>query len=194
MAAVPNRSAAGGPTPLAVAPDRWIRKARRTRGAAFLALVFALGWAAIFFAATGHPHAHETAESYVGFGVCFFGGAVLCVLYARRLSRAGLLLTRDRVVVRGPIRTWTVSLADAETFEPGIQPSFGNGTPCPMLKRRNGRAIGVWALGREGIVTRYGQYLHELAPICDELNEALRSVAAERAGGSGSAAASERCA
>jgi hypothetical protein len=124
-------------------------QARRTRGAAFLALMFALGWAAIFFAATGHPHAHETAGSYVGFGVCFFGGAVLCVLYARRLSRAGLLLTRDRVVVRGPIRTWTVSLADAETFEPGIQPSFGNGTPCPMLKRRNGRAIGVWALGRE---------------------------------------------
>jgi hypothetical protein len=166
-------SATGNPTPLAIAPGRWIRKTKRTRGGAFFALAFALAWAAIFFVALGNPHLDKTAGEYIGFGVFFFGGAAIGVLYARRVSRAGLLVTRDGVVIRGPVKTWTVSLADAETFEPGVQPGLRNGTPCPMLKRKSGRPVGVWALGHEGLVSRYRRYLQDLEPLCDELNEVL---------------------
>lgn len=146
-----------------------------------LALILALGMAAVFFATIANGNPHNTTGSDVGFGVFVLGIDAFLVVCARRLSRAGLLMSRDGVVVRGPFKTWAFPLADAESFEPGVQAGGGNGTPCPMLKRKNGGAIGVWALGHEGVVWRYRQYLHDLEPLCDELNEVLRSMAADRA-------------
>ena len=52
----------------------------------------------------------------------------------------------------GPLRTWEVPGNSAVSFSPGVQPSYGNGTPCPILTRSDGSTIGVWALGREGLV------------------------------------------
>ena len=47
-----------------------------------------------------------------------------------------------------------------------------------MLQRKHGRSIGVWALGREGVVWRFGRYQHEMEPLCDELNVVLSTVRA----------------
>ncbi len=169
------------PAQLAIAPERWIRTTKRTRGGAFFALVFAVGWTAVFFATIANGNPHNTTGGDIGFGVFVLGIDAFLVVCARRLSRAGLLMSRDGVVVRGPFKTWAVPLADAESFEPGVQAGGGNGTPCPMLKRKNGGAIGVWALGHEGVVWRYRQYLRDLEPLCDELNAVLGAVRAESA-------------
>jgi hypothetical protein len=45
-----------------------------------------------------------------------------------------------------------------------------------MLTRRDEDAIGVWALGREGVVWRFGRHERELQPLCDALNAALHRL------------------
>jgi hypothetical protein len=158
-----------------VTPETWMRKAKRTRGAALLGVTNAAVWVAMFFI-PGNPYWHKTTGDYLALGVFFFGVASLSLLYARRLARAGLRMAPDRVTIRGPLRTRSISLADAQRFVPGIQPGFGNGTPCPMLQRHDGRPVGIWALGREGVVFRYRQHQEELQPLCDRLNELLGSL------------------
>jgi|ERR1700722_3346982 len=129
----------------------------------------------MFFVAH-NPRWHRTVWENVAFALFFFGVALLSLLYARRLARAGLFVSAEAVTIRGPLFTRTVSLADAQSFVPGVQPSFGNGTPCPMLERKGNHPLGVWALGREGFVSGYSKYLKELQPLCDQLNELLHSA------------------
>jgi hypothetical protein len=158
-----------------VASDLWMRKAVRTRGSALFAVANAVAWATMFFVAK-NPRWHRTVWENLALALFFFGVALLSLLYARRLARAGLFVSADGVTIRGPLFTRTVSLADAQSFVPGIQPSFGNGTPCPMLERKGGHALGVWALGREGFISGYSKYLEDLQPLCDQLNELIRSA------------------
>lgn len=158
-----------------VASDLWMRKAVRTRVSALFAIANAVAWVTMFFAAH-NSRSHGTVWENVAFALFFFGVALLSLLYAHRLARAGLLVSSGEVTIRGPLFTRTVSLADAQSFVPGIQPSFGNGTPCPMLERKDGHPLGVWALGREGFVSGYSRYLEELQPLCDQLNELIHSA------------------
>ena len=93
------------------------------------------------------------------------------IVFAGRVARAGLWIGTSGIVVRGPFKTCSVSLDDAEGFGPGLQGRGGNGVPCPMLTRRDGPAVGVWALGRRNIWFRYRHICQEIEPLCGELNE-----------------------
>jgi hypothetical protein len=115
----------------------------------------------------------------LGFGVFFLGLAAVGLLFARRLTRTGLWLGADGIVVRNPLRTVSVPIDDADSFITGVARGGTNGTPCPLLRRRHGSAVGVWALGREGVVWRFGRYERGFQPLCDELNAVLQSLKAE---------------
>ncbi len=45
-----------------------------------------------------------------------------------------------------------------------------------MLESVNGQSIGIWALGREGVVWKFDQYLEEAEPLCHELNQLLETL------------------
>jgi hypothetical protein len=159
---------------MTVAPNRWIRRPRWTRLCAAVAVALSIAFAAIFF--VPNRHLHKTVGDDIALGLFFFGPAGVGLVLARRLATAGVLMASDVVVVRNPLRTVTLALSDVEGFVPGVARGFGNGTPCPMLKRVHSRAIGIWALGRDGVVWRFGRYQHELQPLCDELNVVLRRL------------------
>ncbi|MEA2210790.1 MAG: hypothetical protein QOF83_738 [Solirubrobacteraceae bacterium] len=162
----------------AVAATMWIRNARRTRAWAAIAVLWAVIMAGLRFRSGGHP----TDVTLVGnliLGALFFGMAILGLLVAGRVARAGLWVGRDGIVVRGPFRTAVVPIDEAGLFAPGLQGAGGNGTPCPMLSRRDGAGVGVWALGRRNVWFRYERLCQEIQPLCDELNglvETLRSA------------------
>jgi hypothetical protein len=166
------------PASIAVAPETWMRGSRRTR----LSAAFAAGWSIAFaamFAATLFAPDHGAQASvgaYVVLGVFFLGVASVGLLFAHRLATAGLMMRSDAVVVRNPLRTVRLAPSDVDGFVPGVTPGVGNGTPCPSLRRRGGRAIGVWALGREGVIWRFGRYEQELEPLCDQLNVVLKNL------------------
>jgi hypothetical protein len=106
--------------------------------------------------------------------------AVVALIFARRLGRAGLWIAADGIVVRNPVRITTIPLDDADTFVAGVA-GGGNGRLCPMLKRRRGSAVGVWALGREGFIWQMKRQMPEVTPLCDELNGVLRLVRGDTA-------------
>ena len=97
-----------------------------------------------------------------------------CVI-GKRLLSAGLWVSAETVVVRGPLKTRTVATDEVQSFDPGVLPG-GNGTPCVMLRLKNGTDIGIWALGREGLIFRFKAYLDELRPACDQLNALLDTL------------------
>jgi hypothetical protein len=160
-----------GPDTVEVARSAWIRNRRRTRVWAALAVLWSVVFACLLFIP-----GNLSLGGYVALGALYFGIAVLGLVFARRVAKAGVWIGPEGIVVRGPFRTKSVRLADAETFVPGLQGGAGNGTPCPTLKRRGGRAVGVWALGRRNIVFRYQRLFGEIQPLCDELNELLMTV------------------
>lgn len=106
--------------------------------------------------------------------VAVFGLPALLAIW--RIASAGLQIGEDEILVRRPIRTRRVSPLSVLGFEPGIFGFVGNGTPGPVLRLSNGESIGIWALGREGLVWSFDRYLREVEPLCDELNAALRQV------------------
>jgi hypothetical protein len=166
-----------GPDTVEVARSVWIRNRRRTRAWAAIAVLWSVVFACLLFI-PGHPHGHRSLGDYLGLGVFYFGIAALGMAFAGRVAKAGLWIGPDGIVVRGPFRTRRVALGDATSFAPGLQGRGGNGTPCPMLERRGGRAVGVWALGRRNIWFRYQRLCGEIQPLCDKLNglvETLRS-------------------
>jgi hypothetical protein len=160
-----------GPDTVEVARSAWIRNRRRTRVWAVLAALWSVVFACLLFIP-----GNLSLGGYVALGALYFGIAALGLVLARRVARAGVWIGPEGIVVRGPFRTQWVRLADAETFVPGLQGGAGNGTPCPTLKRRGGRAVGVWALGRRNIVFRYQRLFGEIQPLCDELNELLTTM------------------
>jgi hypothetical protein len=128
----------------------------------------------------GDGHGHPTPAGYVGLGAFYFGIAALGMALAARIAKAGLWIGPDRIVVRGPFRTRSIALDDAAAFAPGLQGRGGNGTPCPMLQRHGGRAVGVWALGRRNIWFRYERLCQEIQPLCGELNELVETLRRDR--------------
>jgi hypothetical protein len=171
MSPVQRASRILGPDTVEVARSAWIRNRRRTRVWAALAVLWSVVFACLLFIP-----GNLSLGGYVALGALYFGIAALGLVLARRVARAGVWIGPEGIVVRGPFRTQWVRLADAETFVPGLQGGAGNGTPCPTLKRRGGRAVGVWALGRRNIVFRYQRLFGEIQPLCDELNELLTTM------------------
>jgi hypothetical protein len=158
-----------------VARSVWIRNTRRTRAWAAIAVLWSLVFASLLFV-SGDVDGHRTLGDYLGLGVFYFGIAALGMSFAGRVARAGLWIGPDAIVVRGPFRTRSVALDDASSFAPGLQGRGGNGTPCPMLERRGGRDVGVWALGQRNIWFRYRRLCREIQPLCDELNDLIETL------------------
>jgi hypothetical protein len=173
----PLRDAGQAADPV-VAATVWIRNPRRTHAWAAVAVLWSLVCAGLRFRAGDHP-GHVTLVGNLVLGAIYFGMAVLGMVLAWRVARAGVCVARTGIVVRGPFRTEVVALDDAGLFAPGLQGAGGNGTPCPILSRREGSGVGVWALGRRNIWFRYERLCQEIQPLCDDLNElveALRSA------------------
>ena len=158
-----------------MAPSVWIRNRRRTRAWAALAVLWSVALAAIPFI-QGDFHGQLSTAGYVIVAAVYLGLAVLGLAIAARVARAGVSIDRDGIIVRGPFMTRTVPIADAKAFIPGLQGAWGNGTPCPTLKRKAGRPVGVWALGRRNVVFRYQRLFGEIQPVCDELNQLVKSL------------------
>jgi hypothetical protein len=158
-----------------VAPNAWIRNRRRTRAWAGIAALWSVIFAGLLFL-PGHAPSHASPGAFVVVVAFYFGIAALGIVFARRVARAGLWIGTNGIVVRGPFRTCTVALDDAEFFGPGLQGRGGNGVPCPLLTRRDGPAVGVWALGRRNIWFRYRQICQEIEPLCGDLNELVAGM------------------
>ncbi len=163
-----------------VAPGVWIRDSRRTRRFMVAALVpWSLMWGGLGVWLLLTPHktgsAHQTPGQRVLIGFISLAVAAPGVVLARRLVTTGLWIGPAGIVIRGPFSTRRVSLADADIFVPGVT-GGGNGTPCPMLQLKPRGAIGVRALGREGVIFHYQRYLAALKPLCEELNAVLRAT------------------
>jgi hypothetical protein len=150
-------------------PNAWLASPRRIWGFQLTALVMALAFAGMALALPGET-ATERALGAAVFTLVFSGP---CLLFAWRIRRAGLWMGPDGVVIRGPLRTWRIPSTEIVAFVPGVQPSVGNGTPCPLLTRVDSLPVGIWALGREGWVWSFDDYLEELASLCDRLNALL---------------------
>lgn len=118
---------------------------------------------------------HQTPGQRVLIGLFFLALAAPGVVLARRMVITGLWIGRDGIVIRGPFSTRRVSLENADVFVPGVA-GGGNGTPCPLLRLKPRGTIGVWALGREGVIFRYERYLAALKPLCEELNAVLSAT------------------
>jgi hypothetical protein len=163
------------PDTVEVARSVWIRNRRRTRAWAAIAVAWSVVFACLLFV-SGDLDGRGSLGDYLGLGAFYFGIAALGMAFAGRVARAGVWIGPDGIVVRGPFRTRMIALDDAANFAPGLQGRGGNGTPCPMLERRGGRAIGVWALGRRNIWFRYERLCREIQPVCDELNELVDTL------------------
>lgn len=152
----------------------WLRRPRRVRGicaawAGYLLLTVAMS-THLYLA---NPRTGGAALGALAFFAVFAGLGVFAIW---RTATAGLMLATYAIVVRGPIRTRRISPTAAVGFEPGIFGFVGNGTPGPMLKLSDGTRIGIWALGREGLVWNFDRYLGEAERLCDALNSALEQV------------------
>ncbi len=158
-----------------MAQSVWIRNRRRTRAWAALAVLWSLALAVMPFV-EGDFQGQLSLLGDLIVAALYLGIAGLGLLVAVRVARAGVSIEPGAVVVRGPFVTRVVAIADAMTFVPGLQGGWGNGTPCPTLKRRSGRPVGVWALGQRNIVFRYQRLFKEIQPVCDELNELVKSA------------------
>jgi hypothetical protein len=158
-----------------VARSAWIRNGRRTRVWAAVAVLWSVVFACTIVIPAG-SQGHKALGEYLVLGAFYFGIAALGLALAGRIAKAGLWIGPDGIVVRGPFRTQSVSIADAGVFTPGLQGAANNGTPCPVLARKDGRPVGVWALGRRNIWFRYDRLAGEIQPLCDELNELVTTV------------------
>jgi hypothetical protein len=123
---------------------------------------------------------HSTVWNVIGLALVLGVPAACGLWIARRVARAGLWVAADGVVVRNPLRTLTLSVNDVASFSPGVARGVGNGTPCPILKSKRGVVIGIWALGRDGLAWRTTRHLHEMEPLCDDLNALLHGLQGDK--------------
>lgn len=89
---------------------------------------------------------------------------------ALRIGQTGVTISRDAVVVVGPLRTRRVLLSEAATFRAEV---LGNKQPTVGLHCVHGRVIAIWALNRNGFIWSFKRLLRELEPVAAELNERL---------------------
>jgi hypothetical protein len=157
-----------------VAPEIWIRSERWRIGNGSAILGFAAFglWLGVYLLVLKHWQVDPTTATKIGQASIGFGIAVLSLPLAVRQLRVGLWISRERVVIRGTFKTYVCLPDDVVAFVPGTRLA-----PCPLLRRTHGRPLAVSALSRSGFLrTSAPLYLHQLAPVCDDLNELLGTV------------------
>ena len=126
---------------IAVRERAWLRRADRGRLCALGAVGFALWLLAVLFRALESlpPDSGEavTPGAIAGLAVFLALFVGLPLLFAWRIGTAGVWMGREGIVVRGPLRTWTIPLEEARAFNPGMQPGYGpNGYLMPDADAR----------------------------------------------------------
>jgi hypothetical protein len=162
--------------PIDVRRDAWLRRASRLRWFVISLLTIVAILAAMVLPKLVEAANAGNAASAIGGGAAILVFSVPYLYFAWRISRSGLRIGPDGIVIRGPLRTRRLAGSTAVSFAPGIQTGAGNGTPCPILTRTDGSRIGVWALGRESLVWNYDDTLDGMRPLCDRLNGLLEEV------------------
>ena len=103
--------------------------------------------------------------------------ALMAVLSARLLvgwARAGLMVTADEVVVRGPWVTRRIARSWVDRFEAGLQhTAAGNPTPGVVLRLGDGSAVNVAALATEAMVWSSARKVPRWEATAAELNALL---------------------
>jgi hypothetical protein len=165
---------------LSVAPNVWIRKRRRTLGFATLAFLNSAFWVWMLVSIANKPGFVSRNGGLVPFVLFFLTVAFSSAVAGGRLAGCGLLIGPTGIVVKGPLRTRRLAVQEVDRIEPGVKRpgDVSNGTPCPILRLTDGEAVGVWALGVEGLTFSYRRHLDDMQPLCHELNELLNSVKA----------------
>jgi hypothetical protein len=160
--------------PVSLTVDRGVWITGRKRNRTWATLWGALGlvfFGTSLYAVIGRGQLHVADR--IGIAAFCLVPATLCLKVAVGCARAGLLIGDDAVVIRGPLKAWTVPIADAERFSSGVQSGAGNGTPGVILTVRNRRPISIWALGREGFVWDINELANSFGPTVDKLNALL---------------------
>jgi hypothetical protein len=166
---------AAGPGAPALAPNVWIRKRLRTVGFAAYSFLLSAFWIAMIFDVAGKKATYEHNGGLAVYVLFFLALAAASSALGARFARSGLWVSADGVLVRGPLRTKRIAQHEIARFEPGVH-GPGNGFPCPILMRIDGRAVGVWALGSEALTFSHRRALEDMRPLCDELDRLLASV------------------
>jgi hypothetical protein len=157
-----------------VLPNVWLKRPERVRSFVGIAgglTAFFLALAVGFILFTRNPGSGPE-ESIVGAVVWGLVPAGLCICFIARSRALGLLLSSEGIVIRGPFRTRKIPPSEAVRFKPEI---FAN-TPGPVLELVSGQSIGIWALGREGVRWEFDQYLQEVEPLCNQLNQLMEKL------------------
>jgi hypothetical protein len=163
-----------GVTRVKIATDVWIRNLNQTVGcgAAGVAVAGFWAWMGFHFVIFHHSQVPATTASKVGAAAFLLSLAVLFLWCGIRQLRAGLWISRERVVVRGMLRTRIIDPDEATGFVAGTRLA-----PCPLLHRKHGRPFAVTALSRSGILkSSNARFLRQVGPVCDELNVLLATV------------------
>jgi hypothetical protein len=164
---------------IAVDEEGWVR--RRSWGT-FLGSLFFGANAILYGGLTGlglGVAGSVLGEEPVGYLVCmamFAGLAFVSGRAAVRMLRAGVRISPEGVVVRGPLRTWRVGRADAVRFVPGEQEigplicTYG-----VLLERSRGQMVPIWGLRSMQLTTEEGleEGRTRWQPVCDRLDELL---------------------
>lgn len=162
---------------MTIGANQWMRRRARTRIGSALAVAVSVAAliAPWLWPAAGDRH----ARGPVALGAAALLGCLLVatggIWLARRLSRTGLWIGSESIVVRNPIRTWTVALDEVRAF--ALAPSHipgERGAPVPVLCRRHGQPVDVWALRRHDGARHPSA--SELEPLCDGLNDVLHAI------------------
>lgn len=176
---------AAGPYSAVVRPGVWIR-AREPwtyAGAGFGVLCgLGVGYALI--------HAYVTRWTGHAWGdglemACFL--AILAgipILLSVRALRAAIRFSADGVTVRGLLRTTRVPLREVEGFAPrGLGLGGVRSTVGIVMRRRARHDLVVWALRHGEFSDRRSQEAarQRWQPLCDELDELVRSLRGEGA-------------
>lgn len=156
-----------------VALDHPIRNTRRVYAFSIYAWLWA--GAMILVAAIFASRFAATEPLGVLAGALFFIVLALAYLwYGQRIRRDELRVGAQVLVIRNPIRCYTIPLSEVDRFQPGNVTAGGNnGTPGIVVRLNGGRQLPVWALAQEGSIFSIKRKTLGFAPLADDLNGLL---------------------
>jgi hypothetical protein len=163
------------PISVPVAKGSWIARRDRNRRWEVLWAAQAVVWIGIAvyaLVAKGHLHVPDR----IGIAAFCLPFVIAFAVIARRCANAGLLIRDHEVVIRGPLKNWTVPIADAQGFIAGVQPGTGNGTPGVLLNVSTRRPIPIWTLAGDGLVWNFRRIAQSFDRTVDSLNQLLREA------------------